>query len=68
MCETAVQMEPLLLAYVPDCFKARKMCDRAVRKERLSLLFVPDCFVTKQLLKILRDDNRLIEWYDGYKK
>ena len=47
MCDTAVQMEPLLLAYVPDCFKARKMCDRAVRKERLSLLFVPDCFVTK---------------------
>ena len=57
----------------PDRFKTRKMCNKAVRKEHFSLLLVPDWFVMQQQVKYLRDanddwfDNRLIEWYNGYK-
>ena len=36
------------------------------------LKYAPDWFVTQQQIKIWDDDeddnNRLIEWYDGYKK
>ena len=74
MCNAVMCMEPLSLAYVPTRFKTRKMCDKAVRKDRFSLLFVPDWFVRQQQVKCLRDDNddwynnKLIKWYDGYKK
>ena len=74
MCDVAVWMEPLSLAYVPNCLKTLKMCDKAVRKKHLSLLFAPDWFVTQQQVKYLRDDNddwydnKLIECYEGYQK
>ena len=74
MCDGAACIEPYLLASVPNCFKAPKMCDKAVRKECFSLFFLSDWFVTEQQVNYLRDDdddlydNRLIEWYEGYKK
>ena len=79
MCDAAVCMEPFLLAYVPNRFKTRKMCDKAIRNDYFSVrfvpdLFVPDWFVTQQWIKYFHDNNdnwyynRIIEWYDGYKK
>ena len=50
------------------------MCDDAVWGESFSLQFVPDWFVTQEQVKLLHDyddycdDDKLIKWYDGYKK
>ena len=49
------------------------MCDWAVDKEPHSLAFVPDWFVTKEQIGLWHDskycdDDKLIEWSDGYKK
>ena len=41
MCNEAVHIEPLLLAYVPDRFKTQEMCNEAVRNKPCMLL-VPD--------------------------
>ena len=77
MYDAAVHREPLLSTY--NHFKIQKMCDKAIRNDHLSVQFVtdwfvPDWFVTQQRIKNLRDNindwyyNKLIEWYDGYKK
>ena len=51
------------------------MCEKAVKKYVWLLKFVPDWFVTQQQLKIwhdeddyYNDDDKHIEWYDGYKE
>ena len=50
------------------------MCDKAVRDDPSSLQYIPDWFVTQQQLKLWHDDydycndDKLIEWYNGYKK
>ena len=50
-----------------------KKCDKTVRDDPFSLIYVPDWFVTQQV-KIWHDDSeyhdndRIVEWYDGYKK
>ena len=57
-----------LFSIVPDCFKTQKMCDKAAPGERFHLQRVPDWFVTQQQIGPWCDDNKLIKWYDGYKK
>ena len=42
MCNEAVDIEPLLLAYVPDCFKSQETCDKVVRNKLCMLLFALD--------------------------
>ena len=49
-----------------DDLKTKRMCERAVEKEPDFLEDVPDWFVTQEQIK-LRDD-RLIKWYNGYRK
>ena len=66
MCEKAVEEDPYRLRDAPDHLKTQKMCDAVVMKDLLLLRYVPDCFFTQQQIK-LRDD-RLIGWYEGYKK
>ena len=66
MCEKAVEEDPFRMRDAPDHLKTQKMCDAVVMKDLLLLRYVPDCFFTQQQVK-LRDD-RLIGWYDGYKK
>ena len=45
-----------------------------MRKGHFPLQYIPDWFVTQQQVKIWHDDSdyhdkdRLVEWYDGYKK
>ena len=59
------------LKYVLDSFKAQDMCDKTVARSIFLLKFVPDWFVTQQQVKLWHDYcdiDRLIEWYDGYKK
>ena len=59
------------LKYVLDSFKAQDMCDKAVARSIFLLKFVTDWFVTQQQVKLWHDycdNDRLIEWYDGYKK
>ena len=74
VCKKAVEKDPRILKYVPDHLKAQGMCDKAVKDGPFSLQYVPDWFVTQQQLKLWHDDldycndDRLIEWYDGYKK
>ena len=46
MCNEAVDIEPLSLAYVPDHFKTQEMCDKVVCNNLCMLLFVPDHFWT----------------------
>ena len=74
MCINAVEKVPRVLRHAPDYFKSKRMCERAVEDDLWQLKYVPDCFVTHQQLKIWHDsddyccDDKLIEWYDGYKK
>ena len=74
MCIKYVEIDPSFLVLVPDNFKTQEMCDKAVRKSPSSLLFVPDWFVTQRQVKLwndnneYHDDDKLIKWYDGYKK
>ena len=50
------------------------MCEKAVYRYLYLLRYVPDWFVTDQQIKIWRDNNeycnddKLNEWYNGYKK
>ena len=50
------------------------MCDKAFWEHIFSLQYVFDWFVTQQQLKLWHDyddycnDDKLIEWYEGYKK
>ena len=60
MCERAVEDEPGILRFVPDHLKGQEAFEKAVD--------VSDLFVTQQQIKIWHDDDRLIKWYDGYKK
>ena len=74
MCIKATEAEPCQLCHVSDYFKIQEMCDKAVRKGPFPLQYVSDWFVTRQQVKIQHEDSeyhdkdRLIEWYDGYKK
>ena len=50
------------------------MCEKAFWEDTCSLQYVPNWFVTQQQLKLWQDDayyynnDKLIEWYDGYQK
>ena len=74
VCKKAVEKDPRMLIYVPDRLKTAAMCEKAVEGDPSSLQFVPDWFVTHQKIKLWHNNNdyykddKLIEWYDGYKK
>ena len=50
------------------------MCQKSVDRYLYLLRYVPDWFVTDQQINICHDNdeycnnNKLIQWYDGYKK
>ena len=48
------------------------MCDAAVREDFSSFQLVPDWFMTQQQTELWHNDDcndeKRIEWYDGYKK
>ena len=49
MCNEAVHIEPLSLAYVPDRFKTEEMRNEAVHNKLCMLLFVSDHFKTMEM-------------------
>ena len=77
MCK-GVCFYPWLIGHVPDHFKTQQMCNKAVKVDRSLLQLVPDWFVSQEQLKLWHDsddwlirwwyNNRLIKWYDDYKK
>ena len=74
MSDKSIEIDPFTLQHVPDNLKTQGMCIRSVEAGPGLLKYVPDWFVTKQQIKIWRDDDEycnndeLIEWYDGYQK
>ena len=83
MCIKAVEVDPSFLELIPDHFKAQGICDKAVKEESFYLPFVPDWFVTREWMWMWydyyyddvgdhwdddNDEDKLFEWYDGYKK
>ena len=83
LCNKAVPIEPLSLAYIPDHFKTQEICDRAVKDDSSSLQFVSDWFMTREWVDMWYDDyydddgghwddddneDKFFEWYDGCKK
>ena len=74
LCIKAFEVDPWQLHDVPDHFKTQEMCDNAVKDDPSSLEFVPDWFVTQEQIDARYDDayycndDRLIRWYDNYKK
>ena len=74
ICNEVVSTYPCLLEHVPDHLKTQQMCDKAFREDTFSLQYIPDWFVTQQQLTLWHDyddycnDNKLIGWYNGYKK
>ena len=77
MCK-GVGFRPWLIGHVPDHFKTQEMCNKVVKVDPSFLQLVPDQFVSQEQLKLWNDsndwlirwwyNNRLIKWYDGYKK
>ena len=67
---------------IPDRFKTQEMCDKAVWEDSSFLQFVPDWFITREWVDMCYDDyydddgghwddddeDKLFEWYNGYKK
>ena len=49
MCDEAVDIEPLSLAYIPDHFKTQEMCNKTVRNETYVLRCVPNHFKTQEM-------------------
>ena len=49
MCERAVEYEPEVLKFVPDCLKTQKMCEKAVEKNNWCLEFVSGYFRTEKM-------------------
>ena len=47
MCNEAVCINSLSLAYVPGCFKTQEICNEAVKNKLCMLLFVPNRFWTQ---------------------
>ena len=74
MCNEALEVNPWSLRDVPDNLKKQEMCIKAVEDEPFPLQYVPDWFVTQEQIDIwydgncYYDDDKLIEWYKGYKK
>ena len=77
MCK-GVHFYPWLIGHVPDHFKTQEMCNKVVKVDPSFLRFVPDWFVSQEQLKLCHDiddwlirwwdNNKLIKWYDDYKK
>ena len=74
MSDEAVRREPYKLDYSPDQFKTKEMCNEAIPRKPWLLKYVSDWLVTQKQVKIWHDDdyycndNKLVEWYEGYKK
>ena len=74
ICNEVVSTYPCLLEHVSDHLKTQEMCNKAFWEDTISLQYIPDWFVTQQQVKLWHDtddycnDDKLIEWYDGYKK
>ena len=73
-CERVAEKYPYNLAFIPDYFKTQEMCNEAVQKRQCLLEYIPDWFVTQHQIKIWHDDDgcyhddKLIGWYNDYKK
>ena len=74
LCERAVEKGPYTFKFVADHFKNQGMCEKAVENYPLIVILVPDWFVTQGQVKVWHDhsyycdNDKIIEWYDGYKK
>ena len=74
MCDKAVEIDPFILWYIPDNLKTQGMCIRAVERGLTLLEYVPDWFGARGQIDLWHnddywhDDNKLIRWYEGYKK
>ena len=74
MYKKAAKVDPWQLKDAPDYFKTQKMCDKEARDYLFSLQHFPNWFVTQEQInlwyddKYVYDDDRMIEWYKGYKK
>ena len=79
MCGYVVREEYWSLKYVPDWFKTQEMCIKEVKEDLDFLIHVPDQFLATQEIRykdysraaapVLKSyDNRVIKWYQGYKK
>ena len=74
MCNEAVEKDPRSLYDIPDNLKTQEICDKAVEEEPGLLQHVPDWFFSQQQIKLWHDDDywydddKLIEWYEGYQK
>ena len=74
MCDKAVEIDPFILWHVSDNLKTQGMCIRTVEACLGLLEHVPDWFVIQGQIDLSHDDDywhdddKLIKWYEGYKK
>ena len=74
MCDKAVETEPFILWHIPDNLKMQRMCIRAVGAGLGLLEYVPDWLVAPGQIDLWHNDDywhdndKLIKWYEGYKK
>ena len=83
MCNEIMRTMSDAFHRILDRFTTRAICYQAVKEDSSSLQFVPDWFVTREWILMWYDDyydddgdhwdndddeEKLFEWYDGYKK
>ena len=67
------EVDPWKVHHVPDRFKTQRMCNTAVELDAWLFNYAPDWLATHKWVKIWHDeddffdDEKIIEWYDGYK-
>ena len=49
MCDEAVRIGPLSLAYVPDRFKTKEMCNKIMRKNPAAFNRIPEIVKTQEM-------------------
>ena len=60
MFEKAINIEPWLLAYVPDNLKIQRVCKKAVEEDTSMLKYVPDQYIMQEMCIKARDFPWLI--------
>ena len=74
MCIMTIEVGPWQLNDIPDYLNTQKMCEDVVQRDAYSSQFIFDWFVTQKQQQIWHDghdycdDDKLIEWYEGYQK
>ena len=74
MCNKVIEEDLCTMRHGPNHFKTQEICNYPMQEDPSSLQYVPNWFVTQKQVDLwgdnddYYDDDKLIEWYEGYQK